>query len=66
MNIFEKQKNNLGIVAALVAGFLFDIFFGNFAQFHFFGFYFICLTMLAFFIKFVVKNYLQVPLQYEF
>jgi rod shape-determining protein MreD len=57
INFFEEQKSNFGIFAALIGGFFLDIF-----SEQFFGYYFLISFSFAFFIKFVLKNYIQFEL----
>ena len=53
-NIFEKPKDLTGIFFAFWGGFLWDIF-----SSHFIGFYTLMLLILAIFIKFVIRKYIQ-------
>lgn len=54
INLFERQQGDLGIFSAFIGGFFLDIFSSGF-----FGFYIIILTIMAIFIKFILKTYIS-------
>jgi rod shape-determining protein MreD len=60
INIFEKPENRFGIFAAFLGGFYLDVFSLNLAPF--FGFYALISVVLSFFIKFILRKYVQIPL----
>jgi hypothetical protein len=54
INLWEKRENQFGIFLALMGGFILDVF-----SIFFFGFFIILLVGLAFFIKIIIKNFLE-------
>jgi len=57
-NVFTDPKQNSGVLAAFIAGFFLDVF--SRGPFGFFGFYTLISMLLALFLKFILKNYVQV------
>ncbi|MFH1713981.1 MAG: hypothetical protein ABH831_00015 [Candidatus Nealsonbacteria bacterium] len=58
LNLLEKSEKKSGLVLAVWAGFILDLFsFGS----SIFGFYAGLLLLLAIFIKFILKKYVQIP-----
>ena len=58
INLFEERKDSFGIYLSLIGGFFLDVFSESF-----FGFYVITLLLISFFIKIVLKNYVQFNLK---
>jgi len=58
INLFEKPQKNSGILSAFIGGFFLDIFSSRFI-----GFNILILVGLSFFIKFILKKYVQFSLQ---
>jgi hypothetical protein len=54
--LFERRRNNLSWAAAILGGFILDVY----SQ-RFFGFWIILLTVLTALIKFAVKKYVRIP-----
>jgi len=52
INLFEKQKNNFGIVSSLIGGFFLDVFFSTNI-----GYYLLISFLISIFIKFIFKKY---------
>lgn len=57
INFFEKPKEYLGFLSAIIGGFFLDVFSENFI-----GFYILILVGLAIFIKFILKKYVRTPI----
>jgi len=57
INLFEKEKETLGIYSALIGGFFLDLFSEKI-----FGFWLILCFLISFFVKFFVKRYVSFPL----
>jgi rod shape-determining protein MreD len=57
INLFEPQKEKLGLFSAFFGGFFLDIFSENFI-----GFWILILLTLAFFIKLVLRKHVQFPI----
>ncbi len=55
-NILEEKENNLGIFNALIAGFFLDIFLDKFI-----GFNIIILVIMAFLIKYLIRQHVRIP-----
>ena len=60
VNIFEKPESRFGIFTAFLGGLYLDIFSLNSVPF--FGFYALISVVLSFFIKFILRKYVQIPL----
>ena len=58
VNLFEGRKDNSGIYLSLVGGFFLDVFSENL-----FGFYILTSLLMSFFIKMILKNYIQFNLR---
>lgn len=56
INLFENSEEKFGIFSALIGGFFLDIFSGNFI-----GFHILILVGLSLFIKFILRNYVSLP-----
>lgn len=56
VSLFEKQKNNTGIMGAVFGGLFLDLY-----SERFFGFWILALLSLAVLIKFIVKRYVRLP-----
>lgn len=56
LNLFEKQEEKFGLLAAVLGGFLMDIF-----SAHFFGFYAGSYLVIAVFLKYFVRQYVKLP-----
>jgi rod shape-determining protein MreD len=54
INLFEKSDGKSGLISAIFAGFLLDIFSGRFV-----GFYMLICLGISVFIKYVLKNYIK-------
>lgn len=57
INVFEKPKNNTGLLAGIIGGFFLDIFSSNFI-----GFYTLILLALSFLIKVILRKYVWSPI----
>ena len=57
ISFLEKPENNSGFFSAFLGGFFLDIFSESF-----FGFNILILTVIVFFIKFIFKKYVRIPL----
>lgn|SRR3989344_6699797 len=55
INIIEREKGNIGLLASVLGGFLLDVFSGGFL-----GFWTSISVAMAFLIKFFLKSYFQV------
>lgn len=52
INFFEEQKESFGVVSALIAGFLLDIFFSSYI-----GYWVLICFLISIFIKLIFKRY---------
>ncbi|TKJ18844.1 MAG: rod shape-determining protein MreD [Promethearchaeota archaeon Loki_b32] len=52
INLFEKQKNNFGIISSLIGGFFLDVFFSSYI-----GYYVLISFFISIFMKFIFKRY---------
>jgi len=58
VNLLEEKKNKLGLICAFSGGFFLDVLsLSN----GIFGFYVLVCLFIAFFIKFILKRYVQIP-----
>lgn len=62
ISFFEKTEQKLGLISAFIGGLFLDIFIGNFMGINFFGLYFLISLGLAIFIKFVLRQYVRIPI----
>ena len=58
VSFFEEKNDNSGIYLGLIGGFFLDIFSESF-----FGFYILTSLLISFFIKIILKNYIQFNLK---
>jgi len=58
INLLEEKKNKLGLVCAFSGGFFLDVFSLSGGIF---GLYVLICLLIAFFIKFILKRYVQIP-----
>ena len=58
INLFEEKNDNSGVYLSLTGGFFLDIFSESF-----FGFYILTSLLISFFIKIILKNYIQFNLR---
>jgi len=58
INLFEEKNDNSGVYLSLIGGFFLDIFSESF-----FGFYILTSLLISFFIKIILKNYIQFNLR---
>jgi len=59
LNIFCSDESQIGIISAFLGGFYLDIF--HLSTIRFFGFYALISIICSFFIKFILKKYVQTP-----
>lgn len=57
ITVLENPEKNLGIFSGICGGFFLDIFSENFL-----GFHILILVILAFFIKFILRKYVRIPI----
>ncbi|XOB40784.1 MAG: rod shape-determining protein MreD [Candidatus Nealsonbacteria bacterium] len=52
INFFEEQKESFGVISALIAGFLLDIFFSSYL-----GYWILICFLISIFMKLIFKRY---------